>query len=239
MTRPYAFGDSEAAAQRLDLVAEVFEAPSRAFLQAWAPPQPRLAVDLGCGPGNTTALLAEVTGARRTVGLDASAAYVARATARFPALEFATHDALEAPFPTGPADVISCRYLVAHLPDPADAVTRWLTQLAPGGRLLVDEPHAIHAPHPVLERYEALVVARLEEHGTSMYPGDALDAVGPTHRQVVEHPVPIRDAAAMFGLNFAVWGDDPELAADLADVARTGKGFATWELYQAVFEAPA
>ena len=78
----YAFRDGDAAAARLAMVARLFDPSSRAFvaraLSASAAPV-RLAVDLGCGPGNTTALLAEVSGAARTVGLDESEHFLAEA----------------------------------------------------------------------------------------------------------------------------------------------------------------
>jgi trans-aconitate 2-methyltransferase len=69
----YAFGDSAPAARRLGLLADVFEPPSRAFLAEFtrvAGDQVDLAVDLGCGPGHSTRLVASVVGARRTLGLD-------------------------------------------------------------------------------------------------------------------------------------------------------------------------
>ena len=69
----YAFGDSERAARRLALVAQVFERSSEAFL-ADAKRRRALAVDLGCGPGHTTELLARATDSARCVGLDASPA---------------------------------------------------------------------------------------------------------------------------------------------------------------------
>ncbi|GAG40450.1 unnamed protein product, partial [marine sediment metagenome] len=66
----YAFGDTEIAATRLGMVARVFEPASRAFLREVDPAARELVVDLGCGPGHTTALLAEALQCRRTVGLD-------------------------------------------------------------------------------------------------------------------------------------------------------------------------
>lgn len=71
----YAFGDSDAAACRLALVARVFESSSRAFLARACPPRPVLAVDVGCGPGHSTRVLGEVSGARQVIGLDASPAH--------------------------------------------------------------------------------------------------------------------------------------------------------------------
>jgi hypothetical protein len=80
----YAFGDTSLAARCLALLADVFEPPSRAFLERFAGPvssgaEPLdLAVDLGCGPGHSTRLVATMVGARRTLGLDQSGSFVAR-----------------------------------------------------------------------------------------------------------------------------------------------------------------
>jgi hypothetical protein len=57
----YTFGDTSLAARRLALLADVFEPPSRAFLAEFtrvAGDQLDLAVDLGCGPGHSTRLVA-------------------------------------------------------------------------------------------------------------------------------------------------------------------------------------
>ena len=66
----YAFGDTQLARERLDLVADVFAAPSATFLREQVDFRPGLALDLGCGPGRTTRLVADVTGAAKVVGLD-------------------------------------------------------------------------------------------------------------------------------------------------------------------------
>ena len=70
----YAFGDSAPAARPLGL-----------------------AVDLGCGTGHTTRLLASVLRPRRALGLDQSASFAALAAADAPAgVEFAVHDVTRA-----------------------------------------------------------------------------------------------------------------------------------------------
>ncbi len=58
---PYLFQDTDLAARRLAVLAEVFAPASRAFLLDVVQSRPELALDLGCGPGYTTRLLAEVT----------------------------------------------------------------------------------------------------------------------------------------------------------------------------------
>jgi hypothetical protein len=101
----YVFGDSALAARRLGLLAEVFEPTSRAFLadagaQLAGPGPLELAVDLGCGPGHTTRLLVSVLGARRTLGLDQPAFFVALAAEDPPpGASFAVHDVTAVPFP--------------------------------------------------------------------------------------------------------------------------------------------
>ncbi|MDP8930620.1 MAG: methyltransferase domain-containing protein [Actinomycetota bacterium] len=56
----------------------VFDTTSREFMEA-VRFRPRLALDLGCGPGHSTHLLAEVTGAARTVGVDCSGVFLVAA----------------------------------------------------------------------------------------------------------------------------------------------------------------
>ena len=52
----YWFGDGDLARRRLEKLAAVFDAPSRALLQAFRLEEASLALDLGCGPGYTTAM---------------------------------------------------------------------------------------------------------------------------------------------------------------------------------------
>ena len=110
----YAFGDSAPAARRLGLLADLFEPTTRAFLEQFAGRPFGLAVDLGCGTGHTTRLLASVLGPRRALGLDQSASFVARAAAAAPAgVSFAVHDVRTIPFPTGgPSGLLFCRLLL-------------------------------------------------------------------------------------------------------------------------------
>jgi len=171
----YAFGDSAPAARRLALLAEVFEPPSRGLLERFAGVPLDLAVDLGCGPGHTTRLVASVTGARRTLGLDQSEAFVALAAAGAPpGVSFAVHDVTVVPFPAGPAGLVYGRFLLSHLPDPAAALAAWATQLAPGGLLLVEEVERIHTAQPALRRYLDTAAALLAARGHTLEIGAAL-----------------------------------------------------------------
>ena len=136
----YAFGDTDVEAARLALVTEVFGPTSEELLTQAVEHPPVLAYDLGCGPGHTTRLVARATGAALTVGQERSAAHLARARAGAPkGARFVTWDVAELPFPTGPADLVYARLLLAHLEDPVAVALSWTTQLNVGGLLVVDE----------------------------------------------------------------------------------------------------
>jgi trans-aconitate 2-methyltransferase len=252
----YAFGDSDAAARRLGLLAELFEPASRAFLGRFAGRRVDLAVDLGCGTGHTTQLLAAVLGPRRTLGLDQSTAFIGQAAAGpSPGVGFAVHDVTRVPFPDGPADLVSCRLLLSHLAEPAAALAAWATQLAPGGLLLVEEVERIHTGDPALAGYLSTAAALLASRGQTLEVGPVLHrlpdppGLARRHDQVATLAPPAARAAEMFAQNLAVWGDQavaagvageaelPHLARDLATVAGGGRPAAiTWELRQLAFE---
>jgi len=228
----YTFGDTPLAARRVELLSDAFEASTRAFLADAAPPAPRLALDLGCGPGASTRLLARVIGAGRTVGVDTSTAFLEIASGRrAPGVTFVQHDATSVPLPGAPADLISCRLLLAHVPDPAATVRAWATQLAPKGRLLVDEMEWIDAPHPVLAAYEAVVLDLVASRGAPMYAGPLVATIvggagwRPCHNAVRNVAIAASTAARIYEMNLQSWRDDPHIRAHyptdrLDDLAR-------------------
>jgi trans-aconitate 2-methyltransferase len=250
----YTFGDTALAARRLALLAEVLAVPSRAFLQDATPPNPRVALDLGCGPGYTTALVAEATGASRTVGFEASAAFVGAARRSFPGLEFAVHDVTVTPFPVAEPNLVFARLVLAHLPDPARQARTWAYQLAPGGRLLLDELDSLDAPDPVLGRYEDLVSAVVADRGGPMHAGPLLAdfsdgpdvATRSSAASTLAVPVPV--AARLYAMNLEVWrqglfahlhfagAELDDLARGLAELIRTGQGHVDWRLRHVVVE---
>src|SRR5712691_9331713 len=210
----YSFVYTDAARQRLDLLSSIFDPPSRAFLAVAVGRRPRLAVDLGCGPGNTTRMVSTVTRADRTVGLDHSAAFIAEARARGGAgLGFAVWDAASR-LPYDEIDLIYARLLLAHLASPADHLARWTPSLSPGGQLLLDELEVIETGNDVLAEYLAVVTALVRANGAEMFAGPVLarlrapDGYALASSEVVELPVAPAAAAGMFRLNLEVWRTD-------------------------------
>jgi trans-aconitate 2-methyltransferase len=251
MAQRYAFGDNDQAARRLVQVAAIFAPPTRAFLHVAARRSVGLAVDLGCGPGHTTRLLARCVRPGRLAGLDQSAAFLAKARRRVPAADFYVQDVTRTPFPTGLADLLFARFLLSHLQDPGQAVASWATQLVPAGLLLLDEVEWIRTDDPALATYLRILAAVLEARGHRLEAGPLLDALpdppGTVRRtsRVVVHPVDPQRAAAMFRNNLAVWRHDPR-ARDLADAPtldRLDQALAgrmldpiTWGLRQIAYE---
>jgi hypothetical protein len=136
---------------------------------------------------------------------------------------------------------VYARFLVAHLADWEGAVGGWAAQLAPGGRLLLEEVEAIDTAHPVLADYLACLRADLAGRGHRLEAGPLLARVAARSRVSSAEPAAGR-AAAMFRMNLDAWCRDqavhdrlaPGLEA-LLDDDRTG--VITWRLRQAVLEA--
>ncbi len=97
-------------------------------------------LDLGCGQGDLTAVLADA--GARPLGVDVADAAVARARRRHPQLSF-ERAPLDGPLPIadGAFDVVWASEVIEHVADTA----RWLSEvrrvLVPGGRLLVTTPN--------------------------------------------------------------------------------------------------
>ena len=226
MTNPaYAFGDDDTAAERLRMLAYIFAPEIKSFL-GQVPPDPGLAIDLGCGPGFTTRLIAETLNARKTVGLDTSRPFldIANNEPR-DGLDFIHHDVTQAPFPTGAADVLFCHLLLPHLADPAAVLRTWASQLRPAGLLLVDEVSDIQTVNPTFRTYLDAAERLLQGVGGDLYVGRRVEQLGrvPGLRRIssrlVEHPVATAACARMFRLNLNAWGANPHAALSDQDRA--------------------
>jgi SAM-dependent methyltransferase len=100
--------------------------------------------DLGCGVGLVTALLAELVGpGGQVVGLDASAAQLAQARDRLPPggadVRFVEASATDTGLPPASFDLVYCRFLLIHLPEPDRALREMWALLKPGGILVCED----------------------------------------------------------------------------------------------------
>ncbi len=114
----------------------------RTRLRAWLPPAPARVLDLGCGTGSLSLLALE--DGQRVRGLDLAPAMVAAARVKCAAFPDATFEVGDASAPTGAPggaayDVVLARHLLWTLPDPHEALRRWVALVRPGGRLALVE----------------------------------------------------------------------------------------------------
>jgi trans-aconitate 2-methyltransferase len=106
--------------------------------------RPGYVADLGCGPGNLTAVLARRWPEAEVTGMDGSPAMIeaARRAAPglgLPAAAFAVGDVRDWQ-PPRPPDVITCNAVLQWVPGHGELVVRWADMLAPGGWLAFQLP---------------------------------------------------------------------------------------------------
>lgn len=114
----------------------------------------RDAVDLGCGPGNSTALIAARFPAAALTGIDRSVAMLAAARQRLPALRFEQADIADW-VPAAPPQLIFANASLHWLPDQAAQLQRLFGLLRPGGVLAVQVPDNLDEPSHRLMRATA------------------------------------------------------------------------------------
>ncbi|WP_037677030.1 trans-aconitate 2-methyltransferase [Streptomyces griseus] len=174
---------------------------------------PRIA-DLGCGPGNVTAHLADRWPTARITGYDNSPQMLQRAQAYAGPtpggghLDFAHADAATwAPPQT--YDLIVSNAVLQWVDGHLDAFPAWLDALAPGGVLAFQVPHNIDAPLHALMRELAGTARWKDRLATVLRRGDSVHAPGV-----------YLDRLARLGCGTDVWettyhhvlpGDDPVL----------------------------
>jgi trans-aconitate 2-methyltransferase len=104
-----------------------------------------LAIDLGCGPGNSTALLIERFSKARVIGVDSSREMLARARADLPATEFIEAD-LARYRPDAPADVLFANAVFHWVPNHQQLLPALMRSLKPGGVLAFQVPDNFDEP---------------------------------------------------------------------------------------------
>ncbi len=169
-------------------------------------------LDVGCGTGRHTAWLAQ-QGAR-VIGVDPSAAMLAKARDKCPGVELVegTFDTL----PSGPFDLVVDALVLEHLPEVTTPIAAMAKVLASGGELVVSVYHPFfllkgvppHFPatdgtgtieygmpghvHLVSDYVRAVRAARLElEELVEPIVDDALIAVQPNFHKHRGHPLAV------------------------------------------------
>lgn len=90
-------------------------------------------LDVGCGPGSLTAVLADRVGATAVAAVDPSPPFVAACSARCPGVDVRVGGAEALPFPDGRFDVALSQLVLHFVGDPAQAGREFRRVLRPGG----------------------------------------------------------------------------------------------------------
>jgi trans-aconitate 2-methyltransferase len=119
--------------------------PVRDLIAALPPIDARSVIDLGCGPGNSTEVLAGRYPEALVAGIDTSPDMIAAAQRRLPQVKFAVDDVQDCKLP-GPFDVILANALLQWLPHHETLLPELIAKLAPRGGLAVQMPDNLDAP---------------------------------------------------------------------------------------------
>ncbi|BCB74185.1 trans-aconitate 2-methyltransferase [Phytohabitans flavus] len=107
--------------------------------------RPRAVADLGCGPGNLTAVLAERWPGARVRGLDSSAEMIGQARVGSYPVDFEVGD-LRDWTPEADLDVVVSNAALQWVPGHEALLPRWVAALPPGAWLAVQVPGNFDAP---------------------------------------------------------------------------------------------
>lgn len=155
----YALGHTDEELERLEVQARIVDPVTRRFWTAAGVEPGMRVLDVGCGAGDTTLLLAGMVGAQgQVVGIDNAAGAVAAARARSRDLANVSYvqgdpggHSFDAPF-----DAVVGRYVLMFQPDPAGFLAGAARHARPGGVVSFHELDAdgvtSHPPVPTFDR---------------------------------------------------------------------------------------
>ena len=110
-------------------------------------PAPRRILDLGCGPGTVTTLLADRWPDAEIVGVDSSPEMLDDARALLPDVTWVEAD-ITTYEPDAAPDLVFTNAALHWVPDHSRVLAQWVAALAPGGQLVVQVPaNPEHASH--------------------------------------------------------------------------------------------
>jgi SAM-dependent methyltransferase len=101
----------------------------------------RIVLEVGCGEGYGTAMIADV--AKSVVGIDYDLAAVTHAAGRYPSAEFVRANLARLPIEDHSVDVVATLQVIEHVWDHPQFVRECARVLRPGGLLVVSTPNRL------------------------------------------------------------------------------------------------
>lgn len=251
----YTFGTDETAARRLEEIAKIFNPLAEHFIRNNLNKPIDTAIDLGCGPGFTTDMLARGADCRIAYGLDNSEAYIAYAGNKFPNLNFIKHDITKTPFPLT-ADIMYTRFVLAHLRDVNNLLAIWANELNDHGMLFIEEVEDIQTDLDVFKKYLKTNIGLVNSQGADLFVGKSLKYVSTANvvlNESVTIPVKNSQAATWFYPNtLSIWKGEKyiletlaqdeiyEISESLRDIKnnKTDDGDIAWVIRRLVLKKP-
>lgn len=129
----------------------------------------KLAIDLGCGPGNSTEILASRYPQAAVSGLDSSQDMITAARKRMPDVQFDVDD-IESWAPKQRYDVILANASLQWAPNHEVLYPHLVNQLAPGGTLAIQTPDNLEEPAHRMAREIAADGPWADKIGGTMHP---------------------------------------------------------------------
>jgi 2-polyprenyl-3-methyl-5-hydroxy-6-metoxy-1,4-benzoquinol methylase len=170
----YALGHSEQELERVSRRAEIFEPFTDQLLRQAGISTGMRVLDVGCGAGDVTSLVAALVGpAGEVVGADRAAEAVQRATMRAQArhaenVKFLEGDPTEMRFDR-PFDAVVGRFVLMYYPDPIDAVRKLAGHVRDGGLIVFQELDTANCrslpPAPTFNRHVGWIKQALSATG--------------------------------------------------------------------------
>ncbi len=177
------------------------------------------AIDLGCGPGNSTELIAARYPDAQISGADLSEDMLNAARKRLPHIPFFKAD-LESWIPEDPVDLLFSNAVFQWLPNHLPILTRLIERLQPGGVLAIQMPDNLSEP-------SHLLMAETANEGpwaNSFSQADASRATLPTPAEYLDH---LSTVATHVDLWHTVYYHRLENAAAIAEWFK-GTGLRPW-----------
>lgn len=146
-----------------------------AMLERFGPMQGWRCLDVGCGPGGITDLLAARVGAGgRVIGLDMDAEFLQFAREKNAAanVEFRRGDAYGADLPAGSFDLVHMRFVASTAGNPQRLIKEAMRLARPGGIVALQEPDGAtlycYPPHAAWDALKAALLGAFKGVGADL-----------------------------------------------------------------------